>query len=343
MFLTGAALIASYPLPTPGKIETYKDWTVGCDNGLSCQAVALKPDGSWDNGLSIVITRPTGAQASLALEISGFSAKADRLRILVDGKLMNSRIVAAGSEAIKFTGAEGLKLARAMAKGSALRLADGSGAEIGTASLAGASAALRYIDSIQGRAGSRNAIVAVGPKRTAGKRSSLPVFEVRKITPSDILPDASALVALSESSPCATERVGSTQDTAYSLGNGKDGAQALILLNCGAGAYNFSSGVYIGNRDSSNKWKFEVAKFDYGASGFTESSEIPLLVNADWDAATQTVSSYSKGRGLGDCGSSESWVWDGSIFRLTSSVVMGECRGSRDWIPVWRAEVKLLS
>jgi Protein of unknown function (DUF1176) len=67
-----------------------------------------------------------------------------------------------------------------------------------------------------------------------------------------------------------------------------------------------------------------------------------LLVNSDWDAATQTISSYAKGRGLGDCGSSESWVWDGTSFRLTRATVMGECRGSLDWIPVWRAEVRLV-
>jgi hypothetical protein len=35
-------------------------------------------------------------------------------------------------------------------------------------------------------------------------------------------------------------------------------------------------------------------------------------------------------------------VWDGAMFRLTSATAMGECRGSVDWIPIWRAEVKLL-
>jgi hypothetical protein len=82
-----------------------------------------------------------------------------------------------------------------------------------------------------------------------------------------------------------------------------------------------------GNVAPAGKWTFEPAKFDYGATGFSADSKIPLLVNADWDAATQTIGSFSKGRGLGDCGSSESWVWDGTMFRLTDATVMGECRG----------------
>jgi Protein of unknown function (DUF1176) len=340
----GAALLAgaSAHAVTPGKLQTFKDWTVGCDNGLACQAVALMADGPSDDALSLVITRPAGATAPLGIEVSGFNTKADRYRVVIDGKVAITGTTQVGSEAVRLEGAGALKLARAMAKGKAMRLIDGGGADLGAASLNGASAALRYIDAEQGRAGSRGAVIATGPKMAAAKKAILPVVTAKKITPTDTLPDAAALVALSENSPCAAERFGSTEDTAYSLGTGPQGAQALVLLNCGAGAYNFSSGVYVGDRDKSGKWVFAPAKFDYGASGFSEESKIPLLVNSDWDAATQTISSYSKGRGLGDCGSSESWVWDGAMFRLTSATAMGECRGSLDWIPIWRAEVRLV-
>lgn len=336
--MAGAAAYAV----TPGKLQTFKDWTVGCDNGLACQAVALMPDGPSDDALSLVITRSAGTTAPLAIELSGFTTKADRYRVVIDGKVVSTGTMQVRSETVKLEGAGALKLARALAKGREMRLVDGGGAILGAASLNGVSAALRYIDAEQGRAGSRGAVVATGPKMAAAKKTTLPVIAATKITPTDTLPDAAALVALSESSPCAAERFGSTEDTAYSLGTGPQGAQALVLLNCGAGAYNFSSGVYVGERGKAGKWAFEPAKFDYGASGFSEESKIPLLVNSDWDAATQTISSYSKGRGLGDCGSSESWVWDGAMFRLTTATAMGECRGSLDWIPVWRAEVKLV-
>ncbi len=334
------AAYAAGDSPVPGTLQTFKDWTVGCDNGLACQAVVLA--GEFDKSLAMAVTREAGTTAPLAIEMSGFETKADRYRIVIDGRVVQTGTMQVGSEAIEIDGPGAVKLARAMARGKAMRVIDGGGADLGAASLAGISAALRYIDAQQGRAGSRGAVIATGPRMATAKKVALPVITTRKITPTDVLPDASALVALSESSQCSTERLGTTQDTAYSLGNGPKGAQALVMLNCGAGAYNFSSGIYVGQADKTGKWTFAPATFDYGASGFNADSKIPILINAEWDAATQTISSYAKGRGLGDCGSSESWVWDGTMFRLTRATAMGECRGSLDWIPIWRAEVRLL-
>ena len=40
------ALAATVAAPQPGELKTFKDWTVGCDNGRACQAVGLLPDGT---------------------------------------------------------------------------------------------------------------------------------------------------------------------------------------------------------------------------------------------------------------------------------------------------------
>jgi hypothetical protein len=327
---------------TPGKVQTFKDWTVGCDNGLDCQAVALMDEKAPDNFLSVVVSRPAGPGTDITVEAKSLTLKPGRYQLRVDGRMLASGAVQAADQPIRWTGASAMKLARAMARGNVVRLSDGTGTEVGKVSLAGSAAALRYIDGQQGRSGVRNAIVATSGRPKAGKRPALPIISARKITPNNILPDTSALVALSENSPCAADRFGSTQDTAYSLGNAGNGPRALVLINCGAGAYNFSSGVYTGRRDDKGAWTFAPATFDYGATGFTAQSAIPILVNARWDAGTQTITSYSKARGLGDCGSSETYVWDGQGFRLTAASFMGECRGSTDWIPTWRAEVRLV-
>lgn len=335
------AVGVAHAAPNVGKVVTFKDWTAGCDNGLACQAVALMPESMPEDSLSVVVKRGEAVNAPIALELSGAATKSDRYRILVNGRTAISGRTERDSDFISLNGAEALKLTRSMARGKTIELVDGSGAKLGSASLAGAAAALRYLDAQQGRAGSRGAIVAVGKRRATAKKAIVPVITAKKIAPTDNLPDAGSLVALSESSPCAVDRFGSTQDTAYSLGSGESGAQALVLLNCGSGAYNFSYGVYVGTMQAGN-WTFAPATFDYAATGFGEESNIPIVVNADWDSATQSLGGYSKGRGLGDCGSSESYVWDGSMFRLTSATLMGECRGSLDWIPVWRAEVRLI-
>lgn len=338
-----AALVAvAANAVAPGTIVTFKDWAVGCDNGLECQAASLMSEESTDDSLSIVMNRPAGVNASLNIDLSGFTAQADRYRVVIDGKIVRTGTMKVGSTTVKVVGVDAVKLARFMAKGKALRVVDGGGADLGAVSLSGAAAALRYFDEQQGRAGSRGAVIATGPKMPMAKRAVLPVISAKKITPTNVLPDTSALIALSENSPCAAQRFGSTEDTAYSLGMGPNGPQALVFLNCGSGAYNFSSGVYVGQRNDTAKWTFEPAKFDYAAPVSAEDSNIPVLVNADWNAETQTISSYSKGRGLGDCGSSETYVWDGSMFRLTKATAMTECRGSLDWIPTWRAEVRLV-
>jgi hypothetical protein len=346
IWIAALATAASTAFPvaaavTPGVVQTFKDWTVGCDNGLDCQAVALMTDQDDGKDVSVVVTRSAGASAALTIDLASSALKPGQYQLRVDGKLVSNAVIDSENQPIKLSGAVALKLLRAMARGNQFGLQTQSGTQIGSASLSGAAAAFRYIDAKQVSIGPQYAILATSGKPKAGKRPSLPVITARKIAPDNVLPDTGALVAFSESSPCAAERFESTQDTAYSLGNGANGAQALVLLNCGAGACNFSSGIYIGTRNPKDSWTFEPAKFDYGATGFGGESKFPILVNAGWDAETQTITSFSKGRGLGDCGSSESYLWDGNMFRLIAASFMGECRGSTDWIPTWRAQVRL--
>ena len=330
------------PVPVSiGKTMVFKDWVAGCDNGFACQAVALVSETNPDQQLSVVFRRSEGGSAPLVIEIAGAQSKSATYRILVDGKTASSGAINRDSDFIMISGPAAIKLARVMSKGKAISVAGGDGANLGSASLSGASAALRYIDAQQGRAGSAGAVIAVGKKKARVKAAAPPVITAKKIVPTNMLPDAAALVALSENSPCAADRFGSTQDTAYSLGAGASGTQALVMLNCGAGAYNQASGIYTGQRDNTGKWTFAPAKFDYVATEVGETNKVPVLINSDWDAATQSITSYNKARGIGDCGSSQSWVWDGAMFRLTAAALMEECRGSLEWIPVWRAEVRL--
>jgi hypothetical protein len=104
------------------------------------------------------------------------------------------------------------------------------------------------------------------------------------------------------------------------------------LVPCGSGAYNFSSVPFV-----IEDGKAVVARFDQ-VPGWTESEGIATLVNAGWDPAKAELSSHLKARGVGDCGSSETYVWDGSMFRLVEARAMDECRGSSNWLRTWKAE-----
>ena len=63
------------------------------------------------------------------------------------------------------------------------------------------------------------------------------------------------------------------------------------------------------------------------------------LVNAGLAASTGQLSSFNKGRGIGDCGSNGQWRWDGERFHLASYAMMGDCRGVTPdlWPVLWRS------
>lgn len=335
----GTVSVAATGTVKPGETKLYGDWIAGCDNGGACQVVAFEAEPFGDNSVSLVLTRAAEDYADPVIAISGFKSKSDRYRLIVDGRVVDTGSIEKSKEEITISGSDAMKVVRELAQGRTAQLIDGAGTNLGGISLSGSSAAFRYIDAIQTRAGTRNAMIARGPKPVRNAVFSLPVISVKRVTPNDKIPDAQTLVALAEGGECVNDRFGVTEDRAYSLGMTNGAAQALTLISCGSGAYNFSSAAYIGTLDSKDKWKFKPASFDYGQEIRTENGDVPLLINADWDAGSQSFSTYVKGRGLGDCGESAHYVWNGEMFRLTQLVVMPECRGSIDWISVWRTKV----
>ena len=62
------------------------------------------------------------------------------------------------------------------------------------------------------------------------------------------------------------------------------------------------------------------------------------MVDPDFDPASGTLSSTSKGRGIADCGSNESWVWSGGAFRLKALDYQGMCGGTDpgNWPTLYR-------
>lgn len=74
----------------------------------------------------------------------------------------------------------------------------------------------------------------------------------------------------------------------------------------------------------------------------TYDGEKGLATHSSFDPKTQTLTAFNKGRGIGDCGTEEAWVFDGNTFRLAELKLMSECKGvgAEDWPVVYRAEAK---
>jgi Protein of unknown function (DUF1176) len=323
-----------------GKQFFHKDWAAACDNILSCEAVSLMDDSQDESMPTVSVSRGNDSAGSVQIGISLAEPKGDRYRLYVDGRLIDSGMLAKGQYPIRLEGAAAMKLARAMGRGRKLVVRGADNALLGQLGLNGTAAAFTHIDAAQNRAGTRTALFAMGKRAFRAKSVPLPVISVQRIGKQEVIPDAGAIVGLVEGSACAEGSTGVTENSAYSLGKHDGTYKALVMLSCGNGAYNFSSAPFVGTSTNGKKWSFAPARFDYLADSETTKGGINLLTNSSWDAENQQISSYAKGRGIGDCGSAETYVWDGAMFRLVLAYAMDECRGSTDWMTLWRSKVE---
>jgi hypothetical protein len=60
------------------------------------------------------------------------------------------------------------------------------------------------------------------------------------------------------------------------------------------------------------------------------------MTEPEYDPETRSLWSSAKGRGIGDCGSTEGYIGDGKTFRLAYLNLMDRCQGSRARITLWR-------
>ncbi|WP_022683699.1 DUF1176 domain-containing protein [Sphingobium bisphenolivorans] len=327
---------ASAQTPRPGKLETYKDWTIGCDNRDRCEAVSLLPEGGdWpDAPVMMGITREAGSAADPEIWVSRDAKGREELSFFVDGRKIAAASSVDGETSLQ--GPQAAALAFAMARGTTLEVRAAT-KPIARPSLAGSAAALRYMDARQGRAGTMAALVATGPLARSVSRAAPATPSIRRaLIAKGAEPPAlwrEELAALGKFTGCADEMKDAAPPELHRLS--KTGV--LVLVPCGAGAYNFSSVPVIATGIAGRR-AFRFASFDY-QPGWSEDAAHPMLVNVDWAPLTSTLQSYAKGRGLGDCGGSESYVWDGKAFRLAEASAMGECRGAWHWITTWSARV----
>ena len=189
------------------------------------------------------------------------------------------------------------------------------------------------MDERQRRVGTPTALVRPGNRATAIMPPALPVVVARPLSPARPLTlSAVALRALRKKHGCTIDEVGGPDESeTATIGR----SETLLLLACGSGAYNVSHVPFVLRRGRAGA---ELAAFDV-KPGWWAGEGKPVLVNASWDKERGLLTSFSKGRGLADCGTKSDYAWDGRAFRLVEQAEMEECRGSRDFITTWRARV----
>lgn len=325
--LTIALLLAALQAaPTPGTEKGFGDWDVACDNIRACEMTSLmREDAEWpdDGPLNVSIAREAGAAAGFAVTIDTGSAKGP-VTVRIDGSELARATPTNG--AIRFSGAQAERIVAAMANGTAMRIEHG-GKLLTTVPLSGSSAALRFIDAEQGRAGTVTAAVAKGTRPASSVPAAIAPPQVAALRASGkpAVITKAMQAQMEKLADCDAEGDASQEVTTAALGGGA----TLALLPCMSGAYNTLLVPFVVRRGS-----ITAADIDYSNEG-TDSA--PMLFNAWWEEDRSILSSRGKGRGIGDCGESAEYVWDGRRFRLIELRSMEQCRGSTNWLRRWTA------
>lgn len=324
------ALAAAVASAQPQALRSFTDWIIGCDNGGTCTAMALQPvdwDGDPDSWLNLTLKRGGGADDPV--RVSWDNDLATQMTLLVDGRVVASgvtRDMALSSGAVQ-----------SLRQGRQVTMRAANGASI-SASLAGLSASLLAMDDAQARVGTSSALVRRGPRRMTAVPPALPII-TRPATsgpaPRSIDPARAAAIIGPDNAQC-DGTAPPIEPVAHRLDNGH--SMVMIHHPCGNGGYNhFATVMIVDEQGRAAAARFEV---EPGVGGEEGQPPGNMVVNVHFDETNRTLTSYVKGRGIGDCGSISDFVWDGSRFALSAQLLMSECRGRIDYIPVWTTIVR---
>lgn len=327
---------AARPQPPSGQ-QKFRDWLAVCDNVGACHAFGPATDATgW-----VRISMEAGPDSAPGVAF-GFWPQTDEdivdpVTTTVDGATFDAVIssVDDGPPVAVVAPDRAAALVDAMAQGTAMSVS--AGGQTVSISLTGAAAALLWIDERQGRLNTTTALMRKGLRPA----SAVPAAPAR--------PRIDAAPAVSQTGygdqegqtlPAGLERLPAViqcrDDTAFNPDLQKvissarlDADTVLWSVPCGSGAYNSFNAFFTTTPQGTDPRQVAFPR----VTGEPDH----ILVNAAYDPTTRVVDAFNKGRGPGDCGLLDSWVWTARGFVLKSSSEMSECWGvpSDYWPTSW--------
>jgi hypothetical protein len=328
--LAAVAALATAGAAQAAGTKSVKDWTAVCSNIGDCTAFGFSEQ-SADTSAYIRIDRQAGPAGQLGIAIAfdaGDTQPAQTWTLSLDGKPIAGigPVRAAGSEngaRGALSGAAAQHLIDALRNGQHLQLTAG-GKPVGEISLAGSAAILLWVDDQQGRVGTVTALSKKGPAAATSVRPRGVPPLIRPAPPASQagLPKRAPRALAKGAEDC--DPASDPDDTIARL------ALGVVLWGpqCQGGAYNSVNVFFVGDDHATHVKRVKFPE----APGAGQASD-DILMNVGFDPGSQTLTSFSKGRGVADCGSTEAWVWDGKAFQMAHEEIMSECRGvpAEDW------------
>ncbi len=319
----------------------HEDWTLACDNTRTCRAAGYQRDDGDSEPVSILLTRPGGpgqrVSAELMLGQYEETTLPKQLQLQINDAKPALLQYDADAGTATLSEAQVSTLLASLTRISRIVLIAEDGRRW-TVSDRGASAVLLKMDEFQGRLGTPGALVRKGTRAEASVLPALPVPVVTVVKapptrPADTALATStalraALAAATSADDCAALHPddsmfadeGPQQITVQRLSADK----LLVSQNCWRAAYNTGDGYWVVN---------DRAPYH------------PTLVTASAaDGDVRSIEQAHKGRGLGDCWYTASWVWNGTRFVKSAEANSGLCRlvaaGGAWQMPTLVSEVK---
>ncbi|MYM84678.1 DUF1176 domain-containing protein [Duganella sp. FT50W] len=289
----------------------HKDWASACDNTRHCEAVGYQ-NMAQSEPVTLWLARDGGGNAPVVGKLMAYAEDAD------DQAPLSIRAGEVLIQGIRqdITAAQMARLLPALKKADTAQVSDGR--HTWTLSLAGLHAVLLKMDDAQGRVGTLTALVRTGRQPASAVPAALPAPPLRALSlppqrDSDkaLLP---AILGVLKDADC--EDIAS--EGAYGSIHRISDSQLLVVRQCSLGAYQGAYGVWrVNDKPPYAPVRLMLPDVD----GKPEDS----AVEANFEDGV--LSSYAKGRGLGDCGSFNSWLWTADGFKLLESSNGPLCRG----------------
>jgi hypothetical protein len=318
--LFGLAAVTAPPTAPVAPEMTFGSWTVACDNHRDCGGVSLhETDGSAETRHWVLhFTRRSGADTPVKIEAYPAFQESDpgAVTVRIEGKAS-----AFGFSKEGLVVGAGEKLLTAIAGAHRVELIDSAGKTVGVIPVEGASAAMRFVDDRQGRAGTATALVAKGAKPA----SAVPAPPLLPRIASPAVPKAQPRTLnraqLSKlrnlASDLCQDELPSDPEF-YRL----DAAHSLAIVPCIMGAYQGASLIAV--VDEKGGWKPAIIERYEKPDGPIDAFEAYALTEPEYDASKRLLYSMAKGHGR--------------MFRLTSYQALNACAGAPpgSWLPRWQ-------
>ena len=302
-------------------IGNYQDWDLVCDNTGTCRIAGYQEEG--DDPVSILFTRAAGENAAVEgkLTILPFG-EADRdvqvgqdIEIWLNGKSLGKVKHISDDAPDKLTEEQTKALLNGLKKESEIRLTYGKTTL--KVSDKGAAAAMLKMDEFQQRLNTPSALIRPGQEKHAvlapKVEPKIDAVSVKNRKTIELKHGEKqfnhVLALLRKANSCDDEDITSQDITLYPLTQNKVLAEAL----CVRGAYQGTN--YYAVLDNKLSKVEQVLAEQYNRAEYDEKQGYAF------------VRGTYKGRGIGDCWSSQDAVWNGKIFIRTSEWTTGSCKG----------------